>query len=42
MKKHITIACLYTLITAIVLGLVYPLAITGLAKLAFRDKLRAN
>ena len=38
MKKHITIACLYTLITAILLGLVYPLVITGLAKLAFRDK----
>lgn len=38
MKKHITIACLYTLITAIMLGLVYPLVITGLAKAAFRDK----
>jgi potassium-transporting ATPase KdpC subunit len=38
MKKHITIACLYTLITAVVLGLVYPLVITGLAKVAFRDK----
>jgi potassium-transporting ATPase KdpC subunit len=38
MKKHITIACLYTLITAVVLGLVYPLLITGLAKVAFRDK----
>jgi len=25
MKKHITIACLYTLITAILLGIVYPL-----------------
>jgi K+-transporting ATPase ATPase C chain len=42
MKKHITIACLYTLITAIVLGLVYPLAITGLAKLAFRDKAKGE
>ncbi len=38
MKKHILIACLYTLITAIALGLVYPLVITGLAKVAFRDK----
>jgi K+-transporting ATPase ATPase C chain len=38
MKKHISIACLYTLVTAIVLGLVYPLVITGLAKVAFRDK----
>src|SRR5882757_4459918 len=42
MKKHITIACLYTLITAIVLGLVYPLVITGLAKLAFRDKAKGE
>ena len=38
MKKHITIACLYTLITAVALGLVYPLVITGLSKLTFRDK----
>ena len=38
MKKHITIACLYTLITAVVLGLVYPLVITGLANVTFRDK----
>jgi K+-transporting ATPase ATPase C chain len=38
MKKHITIACLYTLITAVVLGLVYPLVINGLAKVTFRDK----
>ena len=42
MKKHITIACLYTLITAIVLGLVYPLVITGLARLAFRDKAKGE
>jgi K+-transporting ATPase ATPase C chain len=38
MKKHIMIACLYTLITAVVLGLVYPLVITGLARVTFRDK----
>ena len=36
MKKHILTALLYTLITAFALGLVYPLAITGLAHLAFR------
>jgi len=42
MKKHITIACLYTLITALLLGLVYPLAITGLAMLAFRDKAKGE
>lgn len=38
MKKHITIAFLYTLITAVVLGLFYPLIITGIAKVTFRDK----
>jgi K+-transporting ATPase ATPase C chain len=38
MKKHVITACLYTLVTAVVLGLGYPLVITGLAQLAFRDK----
>ena len=38
MKKHIVTACLYTIITAVVLGVLYPLAITGVARLAFRDK----
>jgi K+-transporting ATPase ATPase C chain len=35
MKRHITTACLYTLITAVLLGIAYPLAITGIARLAF-------
>ena len=38
MKKQIITACLYTLITAVLLGIIYPLAITGLARLLFRDK----
>lgn len=38
MKRHIITACLYTLITAVVLGVIYPLAITGLAHVLFRDK----
>ena len=38
MKKHILTATLYTLITAVLLGLGYPLAITGLARLAMRSK----
>jgi K+-transporting ATPase ATPase C chain len=38
MKKHIVTAFLYTTITAVLLGLVYPLFITGLAQLAFHDK----
>jgi K+-transporting ATPase ATPase C chain len=35
MKKYITTACLYTLVTAVLLGIVYPLAVTGLAHLLF-------
>jgi len=38
MKKHCITACLYTVITAVALGIVYPLLITGLAHIAFRDK----
>lgn len=35
MKKHLITAILYTLITAIILGIGYPLAITGLAHVFF-------
>ncbi len=35
MKKHLVTATLYTVITAMLLGVVYPLAITGLARLMF-------
>lgn len=35
MKKHLTTALLYTAITAVLLGIVYPLAITGIAQLVF-------
>ena len=38
MKKQIVTACLYTVITASGLGLIYPLLITGLARIAFHDK----
>jgi K+-transporting ATPase ATPase C chain len=38
MKKHIITACLYTVVTGVLLGLVYPLVITGIARVAFRDK----
>jgi K+-transporting ATPase ATPase C chain len=38
MKKKIITACLYTVITAVLLGIVYPLAMTGLSRLLFRDK----
>ncbi len=36
--KLIRIACLYTFFTAILLGVVYPLAITGIAQLTMHDK----
>lgn len=35
MKKHVLTACLYTVITTVILGLVYPLVITGIANLVF-------
>lgn len=38
MKKHIITACLYTIVTAVGLGLVYPLLIAGIARIAFHDK----
>ncbi len=38
MKKLIVTASLYTVITAVLLGLVYPLAITGIAQLTMRAK----
>lgn len=38
MKWPIKTACLYTLVTAVVLGLFYPLLITGLAQMLFHSK----
>ena len=38
MKKHIVTSLLYTLITALMLGIVYPLFITGVAHVFFRNK----
>jgi K+-transporting ATPase ATPase C chain len=38
MKKNIITACLYTVVTGVLLGLVYPLLIAGIAKAVFRDK----
>jgi K+-transporting ATPase ATPase C chain len=35
MKKHIVTALLYTVVTAVLLGVVYPLTVTGLAYLFF-------
>ena len=38
MKKNIITAFLYTVVTTILLGLIYPLVVTGVARLLFRDK----
>lgn len=38
MKKHIVTACLYTVVTALVLGICYPLLIAGISRLVFNDK----
>jgi len=38
MKKNLLIAVLMTIATTILLGLIYPLVVTALAQLLFRDK----
>jgi potassium-transporting ATPase KdpC subunit len=40
MKKNLLIAIWFTLVTTVIFGLIYPLAVTGMAQLLFRD--RAN
>ena len=38
MKKHLITSVLMTIATTILLGLIYPLVITGLAQVLFKDK----
>jgi K+-transporting ATPase ATPase C chain len=38
MKKNIITAALFTVVTTVICGLLYPLAVTGLSQLMFRDK----
>ncbi|HMF53750.1 MAG TPA: potassium-transporting ATPase subunit KdpC [Edaphobacter sp.] len=38
MRKNLTTALLYTVITTVLLGVFYPLLMTGLAQVLFRDK----
>lgn len=38
MKKNLITAVLMTVVTTVLLGIVYPLAITGISQLLFRDK----
>jgi potassium-transporting ATPase KdpC subunit len=38
MKQNLKIAILMTVVTTVLLGIVYPLLVTGLAQMLFRDK----
>ena len=38
MKRNIITAILYTIVTTVLFGLIYPLVVTGFAQLLFRDK----
>jgi len=38
MKKNLIISILMTIVTTVLLGLVYPLVVTGLAQVLFKDK----
>src|SRR5580698_4301549 len=37
-KRDFVTACLYTLVTAVLLGIGYPLLVTALAQIAFHDR----
>jgi potassium-transporting ATPase KdpC subunit len=38
MKKHLITSCLMTVTTTLLLGVLYPLGVTGVAQIFFRDK----
>ena len=38
MKKNLKIAILMTIVTTVLLGIIYPLVVTGLAQVIFHDK----
>src|SRR5271169_4308077 len=38
MKQNLKIAILMTVVTTVLLGVIYPLVVTGLAQVLFRDK----
>src|SRR6185312_2770979 len=38
MKKNLIISILMTIVTTLLLGVIYPLIVTGLAQLIFHDK----
>ena len=38
MKKNLLISVLMTIVTTVLLGIIYPLVVTGLAQVLFKDK----
>jgi len=38
MKKNLITSILYTIVATVLLGLIYPLAVTGLAQLLAKDQ----
>src|ERR1700684_2139228 len=38
MKKNLVTSVLMTIVTTVLLGIIYPLVVTGLAQLLFKDK----
>src|ERR1700737_2201902 len=38
MRRNLIIAVLYTVVTTVIFGLVYPFVVTGFAQLLFKDK----
>jgi K+-transporting ATPase ATPase C chain len=38
MRRHLITAVLYTVVTTVIFGLIYPFVVTGLAQLLFHDK----
>ena len=42
MKKNLVTAVLYTVVTTVMLGLIYPLVVTGVAAVLFKDKAKGQ
>src|SRR5215469_3857434 len=38
MRRHIITAILYTIVTTVIFGVLYPFAVTGVAQIIFHDK----
>src|SRR5258708_18597459 len=38
MRRHLITAVLYTIVTTVLFGVIYPLVVTGLAQALFHDK----